>query len=117
MVRVAFVGWRGMVGSVLMDRMLAENDFKGFEATFFTTSQVGGKGLQVGMDIPPLKDAYDIKALADADIVVTCRAATIPRRSTPRSAPRAGKATGWTLPRPCACRQTASSYWTRSTGK
>jgi len=73
MVRVAFVGWRGMVGSVLMDRMLSEKDFKGFEATFFTTSQVGGKGPDVGMDIPPLKDAYDIKALADADIVVTCQ--------------------------------------------
>jgi len=90
MVRVAFVGWRGMVGSVLMDRMLAENDFKGFEATFFTTSQVGGKGPQVGMDIPPLKDAYDIKALADADIVVTCQGGDYTKKVYPEI-----RATGW----------------------
>jgi len=73
MVRVAFVGWRGMVGSVLMDRMRAEKDFQGFEAVFFTTSQIGGKGPDVGLDIPTLKDAYDIKALSQADIVVTCQ--------------------------------------------
>lgn len=90
MVRVAFVGWRGMVGSVLMDRMLAEDDFKGFEATFFTTSQVGGKGPQVGMDIPPLKDAYDIKALADADIVVTCQGGDYTKKVYPEI-----RAAGW----------------------
>ncbi len=44
MARVAFIGWRGMVGSVLMDRMTSEKDFKGFEPVFFTTSQVGQKG-------------------------------------------------------------------------
>jgi len=79
-----------MVGSVLMDRMLAENDFKGFEATFFTTSQVGGKGPQVGMDIPPLKDAYDIKALADADIVVTCQGGDYTKKVYPEI-----RAAGW----------------------
>lgn len=73
MIRVAFVGWRGMVGSVLMERMLAEKDFKGFEAVFFTTSQVGGKGPDVGLDIPALMDAYDTKALADSQIIVTCQ--------------------------------------------
>jgi len=90
MVRVAFVGWRGMVGSVLMDRMLSEKDFKGFEATFFTTSQVGGKGPDVGMDIPPLKDAYDIKALADADIVVTCQGGDYTKKVYPEI-----RAAGW----------------------
>jgi len=73
MTRVGFVGWRGMVGSVLMERMLAEKDFSGFEPLFFTTSQVGQKGPEIGVDIPPLKDAYDIKTLSTMDIVVSCQ--------------------------------------------
>ena len=73
MARVAFIGWRGMVGSVLMDRMVAEDDFHGFEPVFYTTSQVGLKGPKVGLKIPPLKDAYDIKDLKTADIIVTCQ--------------------------------------------
>ncbi|MGC9325534.1 MAG: aspartate-semialdehyde dehydrogenase, partial [Desulfomonilia bacterium] len=73
MARVAFIGWRGMVGSVLMDRMIAENDFSGYEPIFYTTSQIGQKGPQIGMEIPPLKDAYDITDLKQADIVVTCQ--------------------------------------------
>ncbi len=62
-----------MVGSVLMDRMMAEGDFNGFEAVFYTTSQVGQKGPKVGMEIPALKDAYDVKGLKKADIIVTCQ--------------------------------------------
>ena len=59
--RVGFVGWRGMVGSVLMERMLAEGDFQHInESVFFTTSNVGGQGPDIGKDIPPLKDAHDI---------------------------------------------------------
>ena len=73
MARVAFIGWRGMVGSVLMDRMMAEDDFHGFEPVFYTTSQVGLKGPKIGLKIPPLKDAYDIKDLKTADIIVTCQ--------------------------------------------
>jgi aspartate-semialdehyde dehydrogenase len=73
MARVAFIGWRGMVGSVLMDRMMAEDDFHGFEPVFFTTSQVGQKGPKVGIRIPPLKDAYDTRELKTADIIVTCQ--------------------------------------------
>ena len=46
--RVGFVGWRGMVGSVLMQRMLEERDFDLIEPTFFTTSNVGGKGPAIG---------------------------------------------------------------------
>ena len=57
--QVGFVGWRGMVGSVLVERMLAEKDFdQEFEATFFTTSNVGGKGPEVGKESPPLVDAF-----------------------------------------------------------
>jgi aspartate-semialdehyde dehydrogenase len=73
MIRVGFVGWRGMVGSVLMERMLAEKDFKGFEPVFFSTSQVGGNGPSIGMTVPPLKDANDIKELAKLDVIVTCQ--------------------------------------------
>jgi aspartate-semialdehyde dehydrogenase len=73
MLQVGFIGWRGMVGSVLMERMRQEQDFNGFEATFFTTSNVGGVGPEVGLKIPPLKDAFDIELLNALDIVVTCQ--------------------------------------------
>jgi aspartate-semialdehyde dehydrogenase len=73
MLRVGFIGWRGMVGSVLMERMLAEKDFKGFEPVFFSTSQVGQKGPDVGLYLPPLADANDVAALSKLDIVVTCQ--------------------------------------------
>ena len=71
--RVGFVGWRGMVGSVLMQRMLEERDFDLIEPTFFTTSNVGGKGPAIGRDTPPLKNATDQKALAALDAIVTCQ--------------------------------------------
>jgi aspartate-semialdehyde dehydrogenase len=73
MINVVFIGWRGMVGSVLMERMLAEDDFKGFEPVFATTSQVGQTGPNIGMDIPPLKDAYDLEMLKKMDIIVSCQ--------------------------------------------
>ena len=51
--KVGFIGWRGMVGSVLIERMREENDFQGFEPVFFTTSQVGQDGPDVGTGIAP----------------------------------------------------------------
>lgn len=71
--RVGFVGWRGMVGSVLMGRMLEENDFAGIEPVFFTTSNVGGQAPDVGVEAPPLKDAYSIDELKALDVVITCQ--------------------------------------------
>ena len=71
--RVGFVGWRGMVGSVLMGRMREEQDFRDFEAAFFTTSNVDGEGPDVGLQIPPLKDAFVVEDLEPLDIVVTCQ--------------------------------------------
>jgi aspartate-semialdehyde dehydrogenase len=56
-----------------MERMKAEGAFQGFEPLFFTTSNVGGKGPDVGMEIPPLKDAYDRELLSSLDIIVTCQ--------------------------------------------
>src|SRR5437588_402689 len=71
--RVGIVGWRGMVGSVLMRRMLEENDFALIEPEFFTTSNVGGKGPAIGRPVGVLKDAQDIAALAAHDVIITCQ--------------------------------------------
>lgn len=73
MLRVGFVGWRGMVGSVLMERMRAENDLTGFEPVFFSTSQVGGQAPQIGFELPPLADAFDENGLFCTDVIVTCQ--------------------------------------------
>ncbi|WP_230370869.1 aspartate-semialdehyde dehydrogenase [Paludibacterium denitrificans] len=72
--RVGFVGWRGMVGSVLMQRMREENDFAVIdEPVFFTTSNVGGKAPDIGRELPPLKDAKSIDELKAMDAIVTCQ--------------------------------------------
>ena len=73
MLKVGFIGWRGMVGSVLMQRMLEENDFANIEPQFFTTSQVGGAGPKVGKDTPALKDAKNIAELKLMDVIVSCQ--------------------------------------------
>lgn len=73
MKRVGMVGWRGMVGSVLMQRMRTEGDFALIEPIFFTTSQVGGTGPAIGKEVPTLKDARDISALKAMDIVISCQ--------------------------------------------
>ena len=73
MKRVGLIGWRGMVGSVLMQRMLEEQDFDLIEPVFFTTSNVGGQGPSVGKDIAPLKDAYSIEELKTLDVILTCQ--------------------------------------------
>jgi aspartate-semialdehyde dehydrogenase len=79
--RVGFVGWRGMVGSVLMERMLEENDFADIaEPVFFTTSQVGQEGPDVGRGGAPLRDAGDLDALAGMDAVVTCQGGAYTRQ-------------------------------------
>ncbi|WP_456380416.1 aspartate-semialdehyde dehydrogenase [Thiolapillus sp.] len=74
MKRVGFVGWRGMVGSVLMQRMREENDFDAIEEpVFFTTSQAGQQGPDIGKDIPLLKDATDIDELKKMEVIITCQ--------------------------------------------
>lgn len=73
MLKVGFVGWRGMVGSVLMQRMLEEHDFDDIEAQFFTTSQVGAPAPQFGKATPALKDAHQIDDLKLMDVIVTCQ--------------------------------------------
>jgi len=74
MMRVGFVGWRGMVGSVLMQRMMAEHDFSLIEeSVFFSTSQVGGVGPRVDKETAPLKDANNLGDLKAMDVIVTCQ--------------------------------------------
>lgn len=74
MKRVGFVGWRGMVGSVLMQRMLEEGDFSTIdEPVFLSTSQVGQSGPDIGKTIPALQDANDIEILKTMDVIVSCQ--------------------------------------------
>ena len=73
MKNVGMVGWRGMVGSVLMDRMRAEQDFAKIHPVFFSTSQVGSEGPAIGRDVSILADAMDIDQLKKLDVIVTCQ--------------------------------------------
>jgi aspartate-semialdehyde dehydrogenase len=81
MMRVGFVGWRGMVGSVLMQRMREEHDFDVIEPVFYSASKAGGRGPAIcqnedqnkGRDTGPVKDANDPKAFAGLDAIVTCQ--------------------------------------------
>jgi len=70
---VGFVGWRGMVGSVLMDRMQAENDLDGIEPVFFTTSNIGGAAPAFAKTSAPLKDAFAIDELKKLDVIISCQ--------------------------------------------
>jgi aspartate-semialdehyde dehydrogenase len=73
MMRVGFVGWRGMVGSVLIQRMLEEGDFEHIEPVFFSTSSAGGAGPAIGRPTPALRDAKDARAFDGLDAIVTCQ--------------------------------------------
>ncbi|WP_041278047.1 aspartate-semialdehyde dehydrogenase [Desulfotalea psychrophila] len=73
MLKVGFIGWRGMVGSVLMERMRDEGDFGSYEAVFFTTSQTGQPGPDVGAGAKPLENAMDLDKLAEMDIILSCQ--------------------------------------------
>ena len=73
MKRVGLVGWRGMVGSVLMQRMQEENDLQIIEPIFFTTSQAGQAAPDFGADTPVLQDAHDINTLKTMDIIISCQ--------------------------------------------
>jgi aspartate-semialdehyde dehydrogenase len=73
MMRVGFVGWRGMVGSVLMQRMLEEEDFEQIEPVFFSTSNAGAQGPAIGKAPAPLRDAGDVNAFAGLDAIVSCQ--------------------------------------------
>ena len=73
--KVGFIGWRGMVGSVLIKRMIDESDFSDFESYFFSTSQVGQQNPEWNIDYKniTLIDAFDIQELSQMDIILTCQ--------------------------------------------
>ncbi|AAM87425.1 aspartate-semialdehyde dehydrogenase [Yersinia pestis] len=73
MKNVGFIGWRGMVGSVLMQRMIEERDFDGIRPVFFSTSQHGQAAPAFAGHQGTLQDAYDIDALSALDIIITCQ--------------------------------------------
>lgn len=73
MKKVGLIGWRGMVGSVLVERMRAERDFDLIEPLFFSTSQMGSGAPRIGKDAPPVKDARNLDELAAADILISCQ--------------------------------------------
>jgi aspartate-semialdehyde dehydrogenase len=73
MTLVGLVGWRGMVGSVLMQRMRDEGDFAHIEPVFFTTSNAGGKAPAMAKNETTLKDALDITELSKCEIIISCQ--------------------------------------------
>jgi aspartate-semialdehyde dehydrogenase len=88
--RVGFVGWRGMVGSVLMQRMTWEKDFSDIDATFFSTSSAGAEGPVVSGASAPLGDANDISALGAMDTIISCQGGDYTAAMHPRL-----RAAGW----------------------
>jgi aspartate-semialdehyde dehydrogenase len=90
MKRVGLIGWRGMVGSVLMGRMKDERDFDHIDPVFFTTSNPGGKGPDIGKDVPPLKDANSIEELKAMEVIITCQGGDYTKEVYPKL-----RAAGW----------------------
>ncbi|MGH8506495.1 MAG: aspartate-semialdehyde dehydrogenase [Stenotrophobium sp.] len=91
MKKLGMVGWRGMVGSVLMQRMQEENDFALVETHFFSTSAAGGPGPKLdGKDTPALKDANSVDALKAMDIIITCQGGDYTNAIYPKL-----RASGW----------------------
>ncbi len=88
--KVGIVGWRGMVGSVLMDRMSAERDFDLIDTVFFSTSNAGGAAPSVPRAQGTLKNADDIAALSALDAVITCQGSDYTKEIYPKL-----RATGW----------------------
>ena len=87
---VGFIGWRGMVGSVLMERMREERDFDSIDATFFTTSNVGGAGPAIGKPTGALKDANDINELKKHEVLISCQGGDYTKSVYPKL-----RASGW----------------------
>ncbi|HEX5797402.1 MAG TPA: aspartate-semialdehyde dehydrogenase [Candidatus Saccharimonadales bacterium] len=71
--QIGIVGWRGMVGSVLLERMREEDDLSHFDPLFLSTSQAGGKGPKINASETILGDAYDLETLQGLDIIISCQ--------------------------------------------
>ena len=89
--QVGLIGWRGMVGSVLVQRMLEERDFDLIDPIFFSTSQAGAAAPAIGKPVPPLKDARDLAALMSAEVLISCQGGDYTAEMHPRL-----REAGWT---------------------
>ena len=89
--KIGLVGWRGMVGSVLMDRMAAERDFDLFDSVFFSTSSAGGAAPKVARGAPTLLDGNDVAALSACDAIISCQGGDYTNAVHPKL-----RASGWT---------------------
>ena len=90
MLRVGIIGWRGMVGSVLVQRMREEKDFDLVEPVFFSTSQAGGKGPDIGKPAEPVGDAMDVEALRKLPVLISCQGGDYTNEVYPKL-----RAAGW----------------------
>ncbi|MBZ4200709.1 MAG: aspartate-semialdehyde dehydrogenase [Methylotenera sp.] len=91
MLKVGLVGWRGMVGSVLMQRMMEEQDFALIDPQFFTTSQISAPAPSVGKDSAALQDAMSIADLKAMDVIISCQGGDYTSEVFPKL-----RADGWT---------------------
>jgi aspartate-semialdehyde dehydrogenase len=88
--QVGLIGWRGMVGSALMQRIRAERDFELIDPVFFSTSQAGARAPAIGRDVPAVKDARDVDALKAMDAIITCQGSDYTSEIYPKL-----RAAGW----------------------
>jgi aspartate-semialdehyde dehydrogenase len=88
--QVGLIGWRGMVGSVLVQRMREERDFDHIDPVFFSTSQAGAAAPAIGKTAPPVKDAHDLAALMGADVLISCQGGEYTTEMYPKL-----RAAGW----------------------
>ena len=88
--KVGVIGWRGMVGSVLVQRMREEKDFDLVEPVFFSTSQAGGQGPDIGRATGPVRDAKNVAELAALDILISCQGGDYTNEIYPKL-----RAAGW----------------------
>ena len=88
--KVGIIGWRGMVGSVLIERMRAEGDFDFVEPTFFSTSQAGSPAPAIGRAVARVQDANDLEALAKLPILISAQGGNYTEAVHPRL-----RAAGW----------------------
>jgi aspartate-semialdehyde dehydrogenase len=89
--QVGLIGWRGMVGSVLVQRMREERDFDLIDPIFYSTSQTGAAGPSIGKPVAPVRDANDLGALKTADVLISCQGGDYTSEVYPKL-----RAAGWT---------------------
>jgi len=84
--KTGLIGWRGMVGSVLMDRMREEKDFDLIDPLFYPTSQAGQRAPHTGYDVPVLADAFDLDSLKNMEAIICCQQRSKFQESRPNPA-------------------------------